>query len=92
VPHVPTSHPFIERLIGTVRRELLDKAFFWNAYDLQNKLDEFQCYYNQSRGRCGIDGALPLEKLIDGPTNTISLENYQWKKHCRGLFQLPMAA
>ena len=24
VPHVPLSHPFVERLIGTVRRELLD--------------------------------------------------------------------
>ena len=27
VPHVPTSHPFIERLIGTVRHEILDKTF-----------------------------------------------------------------
>jgi transposase InsO family protein len=24
VPHVPLSHPFVERLIGTVRREFLD--------------------------------------------------------------------
>ncbi|WP_129782470.1 DDE-type integrase/transposase/recombinase [Peristeroidobacter soli] len=25
VPHVPLSHPFVERVIGTVRRELLDR-------------------------------------------------------------------
>ena len=31
VPFVPTSHPFVERLIGNVRRELLDQGFFWNA-------------------------------------------------------------
>jgi hypothetical protein len=24
VPHVPLSHPFVERLIGTMRREFLD--------------------------------------------------------------------
>jgi transposase InsO family protein len=31
VPEVPLSHPFIERLVGTVRRELLDQIPFWNA-------------------------------------------------------------
>jgi putative transposase len=28
VPYVPLSHPFVERLIGTIRREYLDQAFF----------------------------------------------------------------
>src|ERR1700738_1762786 len=27
--HAPVSHPFIERLIGTIRREYLDRMFFW---------------------------------------------------------------
>ena len=31
VPYAPLSHPFVERLIGTVRREYLDHLFFWNA-------------------------------------------------------------
>jgi putative transposase len=26
VSYVPLSHPFVERLIGTIRRELLDRA------------------------------------------------------------------
>jgi hypothetical protein len=30
VPHAPMSHPFVERLIGTIRREYLDQIFFWN--------------------------------------------------------------
>jgi putative transposase len=29
VPHVPMSHPFVERLIGTMRREFLDHVPFW---------------------------------------------------------------
>jgi len=38
LPYVPISHPFVERLIGSVRRELLDQTFFWTASDLDNKL------------------------------------------------------
>ena len=37
LPHVPMSHPFVERLIGSVRRELLDQTLFWTATDLENK-------------------------------------------------------
>jgi len=29
VPYVPLSHPFVERLIGTIRREYLDRILFW---------------------------------------------------------------
>jgi putative transposase len=28
VPYVPLSHPFVERLIGTIRREYLDQTLF----------------------------------------------------------------
>src|SRR6202162_1775231 len=35
VPYVPLSHPFVERLIGTVRREYLDHMVFWTSADLQ---------------------------------------------------------
>ena len=28
VPYVPPSHPFVERLIGTMRREFLDPVLF----------------------------------------------------------------
>jgi hypothetical protein len=32
------SHPFVERLIGTIRREYLDRVLFWTAIDLESKL------------------------------------------------------
>src|SRR5215475_9802400 len=38
VPYVPLSHPFVERLIGTIRREHLDQTLFWTAADLENRL------------------------------------------------------
>ncbi len=92
VPHVPTSHPFIERLIGTIRRELLDSMFFWHTTDLQNKLNLFQCYYNKERCHHGIDGLTPLQKTEGKSGTVISINHYRWEKHCRGLFQLPIAA
>jgi hypothetical protein len=35
VPYVPLSYPFVERLIGTIRRECLDRTLFWTAADLE---------------------------------------------------------
>ena len=49
IPYVPVSHPFVERLIGTVRREFLDHVLIWNAIDLERKLEEFRIYYNENR-------------------------------------------
>src|SRR5437763_4146991 len=49
VPDVPWSHPFIERLIGTIRRECLDRMLFWTATDLEGKLLAFRSYYNEHR-------------------------------------------
>jgi len=34
----PLSHPFVERVIGTMRREFLGWVLFWNARDLERKL------------------------------------------------------
>src|SRR5215469_14072774 len=45
VPYVPISHPFVERLIGTIRREYLDRILFWTTTDLEAKLIDFQYYY-----------------------------------------------
>ena len=56
VLYAPVSHPFVERLIGTIRREYLDRTFFWNAVDLERKLDEFRDYYNVQRVHRSLDG------------------------------------
>jgi len=89
LPHVPMSHPFVERLIGSIRRELLDQTLFWTATDLENKLCEYQCYFNESRAHSGRGGDTPLEAA---GSKVVDINQYRWKKHCRGLFQLPMVA
>ena len=59
VPYVPRSHPVVERLIGTVRRECLDRMLFWTAADLERKLLEFQQYDNEHRTHAGRAGRPP---------------------------------
>jgi len=54
IPYTPRSHPFIERLIGTVRREYLDHTLFWNERDLLRKLNQFKDYYNENRGHLSL--------------------------------------
>src|ERR1700682_1241177 len=59
VPYVPLSHPFVERLIGTVGREYLARTLFWTTVDLETKLFDFQHYYNGDRTHAGLEGRLP---------------------------------
>ncbi len=91
VPHVPLSHPFVERMIGTVRREYLDRTLFWTTADLEAKLSDFQNYYNGHRTHAGLDGRVP-EPTGDGPASPLGLDSYGWLRHCRGLFYTPIAA
>ncbi len=88
IPYTPVSHPFVERLIGTVRRELLDQTLFWNVADLERKLDQFKQYYNTQRSHSARDGKTPTET----PRTKRKLSVFHWKKYCRGLFQLPAIA
>jgi putative transposase len=94
VPGTPTSHPFIERVIGTTRREYLDYLIFFSDRDLQKKLDHFQDYYNNYRCHSSLGMKTPKVMAMEGATqkNTASLDEYRWKLHCNGLYELPVAA
>lgn len=92
VPHVPISHPFVERLIRTCRNELIDQSLFWNKLDLMRKLAMYQRYYNESRTHMGLNGGTPKQVAINDNYDPIDINNYQWKSCCRSLFKLPIAA
>ena len=92
VPYTPTSHPFVERLIGTIRREFLDHVLFWNTRDLKRKLSNFQDYYNVQRVHSSFRGHTPVGMSCGEIRQHVALENFRWGSHCRDLVQLPMAA
>jgi putative transposase len=91
VPYVPLSHPFVERLIGTIRREYLDRSLFWTTADLEMKLLDFRRYYNGHRTHAGVDGRTP-DPSTDPARGRANVRSYRWQPHCRGLYQTPMAA
>jgi len=92
VPLVPWSHPFVERLIRSIRAEYLDQLFYWNAADLEQKLAEYRSYFNESRVHQGLGGDTPAEKAGESAPSLADLVDYRWQSHCHGLVQLPIAA
>ena len=94
VPGIPQSHPYIERVIGSARREFLDHVLFFNDDELQNKLNQFQEYYNDTRAHSFLEMKTPIEMGMDSSEDkkVISLDSYRWKSHYRGLYMLPIAA
>ena len=90
--HVPLSHPFVERLIGTMRREFLDHVLFWNGHDLERKLTDFQIYYNEARSHSSLNGDTPVVAAGGPVAARAELNHVRWVSHCRGLVQLPTAA
>jgi transposase InsO family protein len=92
VPLVPWSHPFVERLVKSIRAECLDQLFYWDTAGLEQKLAEYRSYFNKSRVHQGLGGDTPAEKAGGSAPGVVNLLDYAWQSHCHGLVQLPMAA
>ncbi len=61
---------------------------FWSASDLEQKLCDFQDFYNAHRAHASLAGRTPVPTRKDVAT----LDHYRWQEHCRGLYQTPIAA
>jgi transposase InsO family protein len=48
-PGSPWQNGYVERLIGTIRRECLDHMMVFGAVHLRRILGKFVAYYNESR-------------------------------------------
>jgi hypothetical protein len=71
--------------------ESLDRTLFWTATDLEAKLLDFQHYYNEHRTHAGRKGHPPVTG-VNADRSLANLSCYRWQKHCRGLYQTPIAA
>jgi hypothetical protein len=83
------AHPFVEWLIGTVRREYLDHILFWTTADLENKLLDFSTYFNNHRTYDSLEGRTP-DTSVTRPI--VNIRSIRWQPHCRALYQTPVAA
>lgn len=68
MPYVPLSHPFVEWLIGAVRREPRDRTLPWNAGDLDRKVEGFEGSYSEHRVHSVLAAGTPAEAACDGVT------------------------
>jgi len=92
VPYMPIAHPFVQRLIGTIRREYLDFVPFWTARDSENKLLSFKEFYNDQRCHFVLNGDTPCARTGKFRPRVADLDSYGWRSYCRSLYHLPIAA
>jgi putative transposase len=58
-PGSPQANSYAERLIGTLRRELLDWIWPLGVRHFNRLLVRYRAYYNRSRPHMGLDGRVP---------------------------------
>jgi putative transposase len=63
----PNATACMERLIGTLRRECLDRMLIWNERHLRLVLSEFIGWYNHGRVHQGLNGIPDPDPAIAGP-------------------------
>jgi putative transposase len=66
-PGAPRQRAYIERLIGTIRRECLDHIIVFNASDLRHHLAAFTDYYHRSRTHLSLEKDTPDKRPIQLP-------------------------
>ena len=70
---VPRMNAICERLVGTLRRELLDRVLIIGERHLQAVLTEYRAHYNTARPHQGIAQRVPRQTLrspASGPIST----------------------
>jgi hypothetical protein len=63
-------------LIGTIRRECLDRLLFWTGTDLELKLLSLKDYYNRCRAHSALEGQTPIK---NPESKGAELKLYRWR-------------
>jgi len=66
-PRAPWQNPYVERLIGTLRRECLDHVIVWNERSLRRTLRLFLAYYHEWRPHLSLDKDAPIARAAQRP-------------------------
>ncbi len=63
-PRSPWQNGHMERLIGTLRRECLDRMLIFGEAHLRRILASYACYYNDSRTHLSLHKDTPLGRAV----------------------------
>jgi transposase InsO family protein len=64
-PQAPRMNAIMERWIGSVRREILDRTLIMNDRHLRKVLSEYEDHFNRHRPHRALNQASPLRALPD---------------------------
>jgi transposase InsO family protein len=65
-PRSPWQNAYVERLIGTLRRECLDHVLIFGERHLRRILALYSSYYNQTRTHLALRKDAPLRRAVQG--------------------------
>jgi transposase InsO family protein len=66
-PRSPWQNPYVERLVGSVRRECLDHIIVWNERSLRRALQSYFAYYQRSRTHLALAKDAPESRTVEKP-------------------------
>jgi putative transposase len=66
-PRSPWQNPYVERLIGTIRRECLDHVIVLNETGLRRVLKLYFEYYERTRTHLSLDKDAPIPRRVQPP-------------------------
>jgi transposase InsO family protein len=66
-PRSPWQNPFAERVIGTIRRELLDHVIVLSEGHLRRRLHRYLSYYHGSRTHLALEKDAPDPRAVEPP-------------------------
>ena len=65
----PWQSPYVERLIGSIRCECLNRVIVLNERHLRRILSAYFRYYHESRTHLSLERNSPIQRDIDLPEN-----------------------
>ena len=66
-PHGPRQNAYVERLIGSIRRDCLDHVLIFNEPGLRRILKSYFDYYERSRTHLSLAKDAPIPRPIQPP-------------------------
>ena len=66
-PRSPWQNPYVERIIGSIRRECLNHIIILNERHLRLHLKSYATYYHEARTHLSLDKQSPVPRSIEPP-------------------------